>query len=814
MKILPLIALICLACPGLSGAGEKPNIIFIMADDLGYGDLGCYGQKLIQTPNIDRLADEGIRFTQAYSGGPVCTPSRSVLMTGLHGGHTPARDNVPHYPTYFEEGDITLAEVLKDSGYRTGGIGKWSLGDAGTSGAALNQGFDHWFGYLNQDHAHYYFTEYLDDNNGRRDYPDNALTREHYSHNLLTNDAVKFIRESKDTPFFYYAAYTLPHFSSLDEDPDGLAVPSTDPYSEKDWSEKAKKYAAMIHLLDRDVGRICDLVDELGLAEETLIIFTSDNGGHKNVDKAFQTSGPLRGFKRDLYEGGIRVPFIARQPGTIQPGSVSDEVIAFQDMMPTFGELAGAEVPENLDGLSITAALSGGKLEEKRPFLYWDFGHCRRYYDQAVRLGDWKGVKLGKEEGRLQLFDLATDSGETTDRAADHPEVVAQIEKIMSEAVTPNHRYPIGELYRGGPIWLSKNYHPSKSKLPPPATPGDPGYLSAEMIFPPDEAPTPSCHSSTIVETPAGLVASWFGGTSEPDIDNVIWVSRHLDGAWDEPTMVVDGTEGESRDHRVGNPVLFQPSDGPLMLFYKVVDPEVGKATHWWGMLTTSTDHGKTWSEPKRLGQSSKLGGGNPHLLGPVKNKPVELADGAIFCPSSSEHDGWRVHFEVTRDLGKTWEVIGPINDAKNYNVIQPSLLTYPDGRFQILCRSKEGLIGQSWSEDGGKTWGDFTSTSLPNPNSGTDAVTLSDGRQLLVYNHTIRKGPFPANRSMLNVAISNHGKQWNPLLTLEREDGEFSYPAVIQTSDGKVHITYTWKRESIKHVVLDPSALTSPRKP
>ena len=814
MKIITLFALIGIATISCAEAREQPNIIFIMADDLGYGDLGCYGQKLIETPHIDRLAKEGIRFTQAYSGGPVCTPSRSVLMTGLHAGRTPARDNVPHYPTYFDDEDLTVAEVLKASGYRTGGIGKWSLGDAGTTGAALAQGFDHWFGYLNQDHAHYYFTEYLDDDKGRRELPENAVTREHYSHDLLTEEAVKFIRDSGDTPFFYYAAYTLPHFSSFDEDPDGLAVPSTDPYADRDWSEKAKKYAAMIHLLDRDVGRICDLVDELGLAEETLIIFTSDNGGHKNVDEAFQTSGPLRGFKRDLYEGGVRVPFIARWPRTIQPGLVTDEVIAFQDMMPTFAELGGAEIPEGLDGLSITAALTGEKLEEERPFLYWDHGHCRRYYDQAVRLGDWKGVRLGKDEGHLQLFNLAKDIGETTDLSADHPEVVSKIEKIMAEAVTPNDRYPIGEIYRGGPIWLPDNYHPSKSKLPALATPGDPGYLSAGMIFPPDKAPTPSCHSSTIVETSAGLVASWFGGTSEPDIDNVIWVSRHHNGTWDEPTMVVDGTEGETRDHRVGNPVLFQPSEGPLMLFYKVVDPEVGRASHWWGMLMTSSDHGKTWSEPKRLGQSAMLGEGNPHLIGPVKNKPLELADGTIICPSSSEHDGWRVHFEVTRDLGETWEVIGPINDAKNYNMIQPSLLTYPDGRLQILCRSLEGFVGQSWSEDGGKTWSNFSATSLPNPNSGTDAVTLSDGRQLIVYNHTVRKGPFPSKRSMLNVAISDDGKQWTPVLTLEREEGEFSYPAMIQTSDGEVHITYTWKRQSIKHVVLDPAALNSTIRP
>ena len=186
----------------------------------------------------------------------------------------------------------------------------------------------------------------------------------------------------------------------------------------------------------------------------------------------------------------------------------------------------------------------------------------------------------------------------------------------------------------------------------------------------------------------------------------------------------------------------------------------------------------------------------------------MQLADGTLICPSSTEHDGWRVHFELTRDFGKTWEVIGPINDARNFNAIQPSILTYPDGRWQILCRSKEGVIAQSWSPDGGKTWSPFTATHLPNPNSGTDAVTLADGRQLLVYNHTLKKAPFPANRSLLNVAISTDGKKWQPVLTLEQQKGEFSYPAVIQTRDGRIHITYTWKRETIQHVVLDPNQL------
>ena len=340
--------------------------------------------------------------------------------------------------------------------------------------------------------------------------------------------------------------------------------------------------------------------------------------------------------------------------------------------------------------------------------------------------------------------------------------------------------------------------------LPPVAQPGQGGYVSGEMIFAPETKPTPQCHASTIVETPSGLVAAWFGGTREKHSDVGIWVSRHDGQQWLAPVEVVDGSEGQPREYACWNPVLMQPRDGPLMLFYKVgPDPR-----RWWGMLVTSQDGGKSWSRPHKLGTSDKLGEGNRNLIGPVKNKPVQLDDGTILCPSSTEHQGWRVHFELTRDLGKTWQVVGPINDASRLNAIQPSILTYPDGRLQVLCRSQEGVVAQSWSADGGKSWSEMTATELPNPNSGTDAVTLADGRQLLVYNHTTRRGDFPSGRNMLNVAISHDGRSWAPVMTLEKSRGEFSYPAVIQAADGRVHITYTWRRESIKHVVLDPAVM------
>ncbi|WP_244891273.1 arylsulfatase [Cyclobacterium xiamenense] len=430
----------------------RPNIVFIMADDLGYGDTGPYGQKHIETPHIDALAAEGIRFTQAYAGGPVCTSSRSVLMTGLHNGHTVARDNVPHYPTYLRSGDITLAQVLKDAGYQTGGVGKWSLGDARTAGRATAMGFDTWTGYLNQDHAHYYFPSYLDHDERKIHLLDNPILRNHYSHDILTNAALNFIRQAADSPFFLYAAYTLPHFSATEEDEHGLTVPSTSPYAEKDWPERAKKYAAMIHRLDKDVGKIIALLEALGIRENTLIIFTSDNGGHSATWKGFKTNGMLKGFKRDLYEGGIRVPFIASWPGQIPAGRESTAILAFQDMLPTFAALAGAPLPERLDGQSQVEALRGKQLPHSDRVLYWDFGHTRERYDQAIRMGDWKGIRRGKNQP-IELYDLSTDPAETNNLAGKHPELVDKIGQLMESEVTPSPRYPVGERYRGGAIW-------------------------------------------------------------------------------------------------------------------------------------------------------------------------------------------------------------------------------------------------------------------------------------------------------------------------------------------------------------------------
>lgn len=315
--------------------------------------------------------------------------------------------------------------------------------------------------------------------------------------------------------------------------------------------------------------------------------------------------------------------------------------------------------------------------------------------------------------------------------------------------------------------------------------------LSSESIYPIEDRPTPQCHASTIVQTrEGGLVAAWFGGVAESHPQVGIWLSRRAGGHWSKPVRIAGGLQPGGTSLPCWNPVLFQPAVGPLILFFKVgADPR-----HWWGEMMTSADGGRTWRDRHKLPVGA---------LGPIKNKPVQLPGGAILCPSSIENDGWGVHFELTRDLGKTWEKIGPLAGADKIPAIQPSILFYPNRRMQILCRTRDlGLLTQSWSADEGRTWSPLTLTSLPCPNSGIDAVTLRDSRQLLVYN------PSTSRRTPLAVAISRDGKGWKNVLTLEDAPGEYSYPAVSQTADGKVHITYTWRRRTIRHVVVDPGAL------
>lgn len=313
-----------------------------------------------------------------------------------------------------------------------------------------------------------------------------------------------------------------------------------------------------------------------------------------------------------------------------------------------------------------------------------------------------------------------------------------------------------------------------------------PGHVKTEFVF--TSAPFKECHASTIAETKSGLVAAWFAGTREGNKDVGIWVARHMDGAWTAPAEVFVGTGVDGKRQPCWNPVLFQANPDELWLFYKV-GPSPSK---WWGMLSVSSDSGATWSPSKRLPDG---------ILGPIKNKPVRLTNGDILCPTSSEHDGWRVHFERSSNNGRTWTATPPINDGKEFGAIQPSILVHSSENLQALGRTRGlGKVFSTSSADGGKTWALLASLDLPNPGSGTDAVTLQDGRHVLVYNHASR------GRSPLNVAFSSDGKAWSAAAVLESDPGEYSYPAVIQTSDGRVHITYTWKRERIKHVVLQPS--------
>ncbi len=318
-----------------------------------------------------------------------------------------------------------------------------------------------------------------------------------------------------------------------------------------------------------------------------------------------------------------------------------------------------------------------------------------------------------------------------------------------------------------------------------------PGLVSSEFIY--EQAPFASCHASTIVETKAGLVAAWFGGTREGAADVGIWLARQVGGKWTAPVEVATGVQSDGTRHPCWNPVLFQPKSGPLLLFYKVGP----SPSTWWGMLRTSTDAGQTWSDARRLPDG---------ILGPVKNKPIELADGTILAASSAEGlspaPSWRVHFERSSDGGATWTKVEVPTTLESPGAIQPSILQHRDGSLQAVGRSRGGKVFTTTSTDQGRTWSLLELTSLPNPNSGTDAVTLRDGRHLLIYNHT------PKGRTPFNIAVSTDGRAWHSALTLETDPGEYSYPAIIQTADGLVHASYTWKRQRIKHIVIDPAKL------
>ncbi len=448
-----------LTLPGFGFAGNnaarKPNIIFIMADDLGYADVGVYGQKKIHTPFLDKMAREGTKFTDYYCGSPVCAPSRSVLMTGQHTGHTRVRDNksdLTNERVPLEKEDITIAEVLKKAGYTTGIVGKWGLGDPGSPGVPNEQGFDYWFGYLNQENAHSYYPPFLWRNNEKVRLEENKDgKRGQYSHDLFAEESLKFIERNKSNPFFLYIPFTIPHAEllvpedSLNEYKGKLAEKGPYPgkkggYSPQETPHAA--YAAMVTRMDRDIGRIFEKLKELGIDDETIVFFTSDNGPNNTVGMDtpfFDSNGPLRGGKRDVYEGGIRVPMIVRWPGKIKADQVSNQAWAAWDFLPTAAALAGTESTDNIDGISMLPAILG-KPQNDHEYLYWEYR--QKGFQQAVRMGNWKAVRLGLDQP-VELYDLATDIGETNNIAEEHPEIVKKMRKIFREAHVNSKHWPM-----------------------------------------------------------------------------------------------------------------------------------------------------------------------------------------------------------------------------------------------------------------------------------------------------------------------------------------------------------------------------------
>jgi len=465
-----------------NGSG-KPNIIYILADDLGYAELGCYGQEKIKTPNIDKLAAEGIRFTQHYSGSPVCAPSRCVLLTGKHTGHAYIRDN----DELSERGDVwrdpdlegqrhllpnttTIGTLLQNAGYTTGAIGKWGLGGPGSTGEPNMQGFDHWYGYLCQRVAHNYYPTHLWKNGEKhilegndyffphqklpadKDPNDKASYEEYsgkqYSMDFMVEEALGFIRENKNKPFFLYLPFPVPHVS-IQVPEDSLqeyegTFPETPYKGEKGYlphPAPRAAFAAMITRMDKGIGKIMTLLKELGIDNDTLVVFSSDNGPTFNGgsdSEFFNSAGPLRGLKVSLYEGGIRVPMIARWPGKIKQGSESNHVSAFWDVLPTLTDLTGIETPGNIDGISMVPALLGESERQKQhEYLYWELGGR-----QAVRMGDWKAQRKGVDQ-KIELFNLHNDIGETKDVSDSNPEIVARIEDIMKNGRTESALFPI-----------------------------------------------------------------------------------------------------------------------------------------------------------------------------------------------------------------------------------------------------------------------------------------------------------------------------------------------------------------------------------
>lgn len=443
--------IIFVSCSPVNAAERPPNIIFILADDLGRGHVGCYGQTKIRTPHIDRLAAEGMKFNNAYAGACVCAPSRSTLMTGLHTGHTAVRNNGLLRHLYTE--DVTVAEVLKQAGYATGGFGKWGLGEEDTPGCAVEQGFDEWFGQYNQQHAHFFYPYFLMHNKERYPLPENEGRKQaRYAHDVIHQQALDFIRKHKDGPFFAYLPYILPHVeltvpadSRREYESEFPRIERADPRPGYLGSDHAyAEFAGMVTRLDRHVGEVLSLLQELQLDENTIVFFTSDNGPQPGawtdifVDY-FDGNGPFRGAKTNFYEGGIRVPFIARWPGKVAAGSTTEQQTIFYDMLPTFAELAAVKTTAPTDGISIVPTLLGRGEQAQHEFFYWE-APSGSELTQVVRVGDWKLLKSSAKES-VELFNLATDPAEEKNVAAANIEVVTRLEAIMQREHSPERKY-------------------------------------------------------------------------------------------------------------------------------------------------------------------------------------------------------------------------------------------------------------------------------------------------------------------------------------------------------------------------------------
>lgn len=467
-----LITAACLLSAGCVNAPKEekkaPNIIFILSDDLSWGDLGCYGQQKIKTPNIDRIAIEGIRFTQAYCGNAVSAPSRSCLMTGLHPGHARVRDNsFQSYRESLQPGDFTVAMLLKEAGYKTGLFGKWGLANHDQPGIPNNMGFDEFFGYLNQQHAHTYYPEFLYHNREKVYFPGNAdhFKRENYSlpspydengkcmpvgmkdpsqgkysFDIYCEKSLEFVKANKENPFFLYLAYTTPHGP--------LIVPDLGVYKDEDWNIQHKEWAAMITRMDTEVGKLLALLKELKIDDNTIIFFASDNGNPGGYDgrylklnngpmigEFFNNSSPTRGGKGDTYDGAFHVPAMVRWPGQIKPGQVSDHIWAFWDFLPTAAEIAGVDPPSGIDGISVLPAILGKELKNQHEYLYWEYKQ-----NQVVRSGKWFAHKASGKQ--VELYDLPSDPQQAQDLSSKFPDVVKKMEEIMLKSHSPSDVWP------------------------------------------------------------------------------------------------------------------------------------------------------------------------------------------------------------------------------------------------------------------------------------------------------------------------------------------------------------------------------------